>query len=489
MTYERNDVLRDVSLSIDSGEFFGVIGANGSGKSTLLKVLAGIYPADTGSVTVNGVLSPFIELGVGFNFELNARDNIRLTGSLLGLSRSEVRDRFDDILDFAELERFVDQKLKNYSSGMLLRLAYAIAIQVPFHILLLDEVLAVGDENFQKKCFATFDSFREQKKTVVLVSHDLASVERFCDRAVLVAEGEIVADGEPPDVVAEYRRRENLRALGSRTRDEPATAWRPRAAARAAVGAQTAESRRRRTNGPPAATLEASPPATAPSPVEEFHAPHYVRHNQRRLEHLASLGLDIVGRTVLDVGCGIGDHTSFFLDRDCVVTAADLREENLHVLRGRYPSVRTGQLDLDDPDPVLDIEAEIVYCYGTLYHLERPAEALAFLAQCSSSLLLLEAAVSKGEASRLHMVPEPIGSSMGASGVGNRPTRRWIHDRLREHFEYVYVPLTQPAHGEFPLDWSAELPYGIGRAIFVASREPLDNPLLSAELPMRQFRR
>lgn len=204
-TYEKNDALNDVSVEIEPGEFFGVMGPNGSGKSTLLKVIAGIYKADKGHVRVDGKLSPFIELGVGFNMELNARDNIRINGTLMGLTRKEIDTRFAEILTFSELERFVDQKLKNYSSGMLLRLAYSIAIQVPFDVLLLDEVLAVGDERFQQKCFATFEGFREAGKTVVFVSHDLASIERYCDRAMLLANGRIHALGDSREVTAMYR--------------------------------------------------------------------------------------------------------------------------------------------------------------------------------------------------------------------------------------------------------------------------------------------
>ena len=203
--YDHIHALRDVSLEIDNGEFFGIVGPNGSGKSTLLKILAGIYRADAGAVRVNGLLSPFIELGVGFNPDLNARDNIRINGTLLGLSPKEVAERFDEIVAFAELERFVDQKLKNYSSGMHVRLAFSIAIQVPFEILLLDEVLAVGDQSFQEKCFLTFEEMRREGKTVVFVSHDLASVLRFCDRVVLIEHGRIVTLGPAREVIEQYQ--------------------------------------------------------------------------------------------------------------------------------------------------------------------------------------------------------------------------------------------------------------------------------------------
>jgi ABC-type polysaccharide/polyol phosphate transport system ATPase subunit len=203
-TYEVQRALDDVSFEVDEGEFFGIVGPNGSGKSTLLKILAGIYRADQGTVRVDGLLSPFIELGVGFNFELSARDNIRVNATLLGLSRRQLAERFDDIVGFAELERFVDQKLKNFSSGMLARLAYSIAIQVDFDVLLLDEVLAVGDESFQRKCFETFRRFRTENKTIVLVSHSLETVTDFADRALLLMNGEVRASGPAEQVISTY---------------------------------------------------------------------------------------------------------------------------------------------------------------------------------------------------------------------------------------------------------------------------------------------
>ena len=202
--YERNEALRDVSFHIDEGEFFSVVGPNGSGKSTLLKILAGIYRADSGELRVEGKLSPFIELGVGFNPELTARDNVRINATLLGLSKGELKQRYDEIVAFAELARFMDQKLKNFSSGMQVRLAYAIAIQVTFDILLLDEVLAVGDAEFQEKCMETFEQLRAAGKTIVFVSHDLGTITRFSDRVLYIDGGRAVALGPAEDVVACY---------------------------------------------------------------------------------------------------------------------------------------------------------------------------------------------------------------------------------------------------------------------------------------------
>src|SRR3954467_4050100 len=168
--YERNVALSGVSFEVRSGEFFGIVGPNGSGKSTLLKILAGIYQADSGEVRVRGRLSPFIELGVGFNGELTAHDNVRINATLLGLSKRQLRDRYDAIVEFSELDRFMDQKLKNFSSGMQVRLAYSIAIQVEFDILLLDEVLAVGDQAFQTKCFARFGRIQRGGKPIFLLT-------------------------------------------------------------------------------------------------------------------------------------------------------------------------------------------------------------------------------------------------------------------------------------------------------------------------------
>ena len=199
--------LRDVSFAIEQGEFFGVIGRNGSGKSTLLKCLAGIYVPNRGSIGVSGRISPFIELGVGFNPELTALDNVVLNASLLGIPPSEARGRFEDIIRFAELEEFVDLKLKNYSSGMFVRLGFAAAIQADADIYLVDEVLAVGDAPFQEKCFDTFRRLMIEGRTVVFVTHDLASVERFCHRAMLLDHGEMAAIGEPHEVVQVYRQR------------------------------------------------------------------------------------------------------------------------------------------------------------------------------------------------------------------------------------------------------------------------------------------
>jgi ABC-2 type transport system ATP-binding protein len=202
-----NDVLRalrDVSFVVERGEFFGIVGRNGSGKSTLLKCLAGIYATDVGDIYVNGRMSTFIELGVGFNPDLPARDNVMINATMLGLSPREAKRRFDTIIDFAELRDFTDLKLKNYSSGMMVRLAFSVMIQVDAEILLIDEVLAVGDASFQQKCFEEFERIKRSNATVLFVTHDMASVQRFCDRALLLEHGKAVELGEPEHVGNRY---------------------------------------------------------------------------------------------------------------------------------------------------------------------------------------------------------------------------------------------------------------------------------------------
>ena len=202
--FETLRAVQDVSIEIPPGEFFGIVGRNGSGKSTLLKCLAGIYDIDSGELAINGRLSPFIELGVGFNPDLTARDNVIINAIMLGLSRKEATERFHDILAFAELEEFVDLKLKNYSSGMYVRLAFATAVQVDADILLIDEVLAVGDAAFQQKCFDEFTRLREQGRTMLFVTHDMGSVERFCDRAMLLDGGRVIDVGDPVTIARQY---------------------------------------------------------------------------------------------------------------------------------------------------------------------------------------------------------------------------------------------------------------------------------------------
>ena len=201
--YKEQKVLNGLDFEIKKGEFVGIVGRNGSGKSTLLKTLAGIYYPEKGDIAIDGNLVPFIELGVGFNPELTGRENVYLNGALLGFSNEEMDAMYDDIWKFAELEKFQDQKLKNYSSGMQVRLAFSIAIRAKGDILLLDEVLAVGDAAFQQKCNDYFASLHGNQ-TVILVTHSMDNVRKFCDRAILIEGGKIKLDGDPEEIADAY---------------------------------------------------------------------------------------------------------------------------------------------------------------------------------------------------------------------------------------------------------------------------------------------
>lgn len=204
--FKKQLVLENISFDIKKGEFVGIVGRNGSGKSTLLKTLAGIYYPEKGNIIIDGTLIPFIELGVGFNPELTGRENVYLNGALLGFSNTEIEQMYDDIWKFAELEEFQNQKLKNYSSGMQVRLAFSIAIRAKGDILLLDEVLAVGDAAFQQKCNDYFSSLHGNQ-TVILVTHSMENIRKFCDRAILIEKGKIAKSGNPEEIATAY---ENL---------------------------------------------------------------------------------------------------------------------------------------------------------------------------------------------------------------------------------------------------------------------------------------
>lgn len=203
-TYEEFYALKDISVEVKKGEFLGIIGHNGAGKSTLLKILAGVYQPTSGSIEVNGMISPFLELGIGFNPELSGRDNIYLNATVLGLTKKQIDKKFDEIVQFAELEKFIDEQLKNYSSGMKARLAFSVSIHADREILIMDEVLAVGDSRFQEKCLDIFKGYKDKGKTVILVTHSMATVREYCDRALLLHKGKLLGSGDVDEICDEY---------------------------------------------------------------------------------------------------------------------------------------------------------------------------------------------------------------------------------------------------------------------------------------------
>ncbi len=203
-TYEKFNALDNISFEVKKGEFLGIIGHNGAGKSTLLKILAGVYVPSEGNVEVNGMIAPFLELGIGFNPELSGRDNVYLNATVLGLTKEQIDEKFDRMVEFAELERFIDEQLKNYSSGMRARLAFSVSIHADRGILLMDEVLAVGDSRFTEKCLDVFKGYKNQGKTVILVTHSMDTVREYCDRALLLDSGKILDSGDVDEVCDKY---------------------------------------------------------------------------------------------------------------------------------------------------------------------------------------------------------------------------------------------------------------------------------------------
>ena len=204
--YEEIQILNDISFNVKQGELLGILGKNGTGKSTLLKTIAGIYKADSGNIIINGKLTPLLQLGTGFNLELTARENAILYGMLLGIPKKIMLEKLDDIIEFAELENFADIKIKNFSTGMLARLAFSTTIQINPDIYLLDEIIAVGDAGFQKKCFDVFLSLLKKNKSIILVSHDLNIIQTYCDRVMIMNNSKIEKIGEPVEVIKEYKK-------------------------------------------------------------------------------------------------------------------------------------------------------------------------------------------------------------------------------------------------------------------------------------------
>tara|TARA_B110001454_G_C12679763_1_gene417493 strand:- start:581 stop:1330 length:750 start_codon:yes stop_codon:yes gene_type:complete len=208
--YEEIEVLKDISFKIKKGEVLGIIGKNGEGKTTLLRMISGVYSPDKGKITVNGSLIPFLGLGVGFMGELTARSNVIQYGLLLGFTKKQIREKVDDVIKYAELEKFADTKIKNFSSGMYTRLAFATAIQVDPDILIIDEAIQVGDLSFQKKSYETIMNFKKRGKTIIMVSHDMTPIKEKCDSVIFLKDGVIEKKGSPKEVISAYLNSLNL---------------------------------------------------------------------------------------------------------------------------------------------------------------------------------------------------------------------------------------------------------------------------------------
>ncbi|MFR0556233.1 ABC transporter ATP-binding protein [Pseudoscardovia radai] len=322
--YREQQVLRDISFDVHRGDFFGIVGRNGSGKSTLLKLISGIYVPESGQIMRRGKLVPFIELGVGFNPELTGRENVYLNGALLGFSRTEIDAMYDDIVQFAELEDFMDQKLKNYSSGMQVRLAFSVAIKAQGDILVLDEVLAVGDEAFQRKCNNFFASIKKDPtKTVILVTHDMGAVKKYCNRAILIKDGRIVESGNKDDVADRYSL-ENL---------EPLSAPAPAPAPAPAEGEGAGEG-----SGEAGASGDAAAAAAAQPAPEQYPLGLNARVPLLRVNAVSSPVVSSDDEFTFDVEYRFDEKTPFFL----TFALQDMTRGGTTYEPGMLPMTRTG---------------------------------------------------------------------------------------------------------------------------------------------------
>ena len=368
-TYERLYALKNVSLRVNPGECLGIIGKNGSGKSTLLRIIAGIYRPSSGNISVNEDISPLLELGLGFDTTFSCKDNIFVYGALLGFSREQMTSRIDEILAFAELERFADAKLDTLSSGMKMRLAFSIAIQSVAPIILVDEVLAVGDKVFSEKCSNVFRRFRDEGRTVVLVSHNMPSIREFCDRVLILHNGLLVAEGAPDDMIKMY----NDKIVPTPADQDPSIATRPSTIS---------------TSGK---SLKAGQVPTPYDPREfwekrlrqnfnlvgvgnimfdEKYNEYLYRQREQVLSRvLKKQQIRVEGKTVLDVGCGTGYFVKYYLERNAKVTGLDVAPIVIDRLAKTLPGARYHALDVANGHFKIEGHYDIVHLFSTAFHI------------------------------------------------------------------------------------------------------------------------
>ncbi|MDI6765235.1 MAG: ATP-binding cassette domain-containing protein [Bacteroidota bacterium] len=388
-SYEDLYALKNINIHVKSGEFLGIIGRNGSGKSTLLRIIAGVYRPTGGKVIVNEEISPLLELGLGFDNSFSCRDNIYVYGALLGYSRKQMSVKVDEILAFAELERFADAKLDTLSSGMRVRLAFSIAIQSVAPVILVDEVLAVGDKVFAEKCRNVFRALQKEGRTIVFVSHDTTSIKEFCNRVIVIHQGEIVGDGEPTEMVEFY----NKRVLPAIDTVVPYNAK-----TRSAVSVFEKSSDG---DSPPQSLSQVKVEAVIEKPVvkksngynlKEFWEKRLtdnfnlsgvgnISFDERYNEYLYHQRLTVLkkvlkkykiileGKKVLDVGCGIGYFTKFYLDRSAKVTGLDIAPVVIDRLKKSIPSAEFIRADISSADGRLKKMFDVIHSFNTIIHI------------------------------------------------------------------------------------------------------------------------
>ena len=391
-TYENLYALKNINLHVDLGEFIGIIGRNGSGKSTLLRIIAGVYKPTSGKVKVNDEISPLLELGLGFDSSFSCRDNIYVYGSLLGFSRRYMEGKVDEILSFAELERFADAKLETLSTGMRSRLAFAIAIQSVAPIILADEVLAVGDKIFAQKCHDIFRKFQEEGRTIVLVTHDIGAVNKFCNRVLVINEGEIVGDGKPEDMV-EFYNKNVLNAIG---KVEHYNSYKFGNKSQNEI---IIDIKKEKENFKVDSSIKIEITKEQPAKNKTYgydpkdfwekrltqnfnlkgvgnlsFSEHYNGYlYQQRLAVLKKVikkyNIQLSNKNVLDVGCGTGYFVKYYLEHGANVTGIDIAQVAIEKLRKTFSNAEFLLADISNLNNTLNEGFDIINIFNTTFHL------------------------------------------------------------------------------------------------------------------------
>ena len=452
--------LKGINLRVKKGERLGIIGPNGSGKSTLLKILAGVTPPTKGTYTTAGTVASLLELGTGFHPDLSGTENIYLYGALLGLKRSQVKQKFAQIVSFSGIKRFLDTPVKHYSSGMYVRLAFSVAVQLESDILLVDEVLAVGDAQFQNKSLAKLEEITgKEGRTIIIISHSMATVKHFCDRVYLLDKGIIKDQGGATSVTKIY-----LDQIEKHGQKPPAP------------------TRRKAMNIVSGDTYKKVPHKK----TEIFNQPDSIRINQARLNHLQSLGLSLEKKRVLDAGSGVGIFAQFFVKKKCDVICLDGREANIALLRKRFPRLKNKSFAINlEADDLLSFGTfDIVSCYELLYHLEKPELVLEKLGKICTEVLLLESCITDHPEPFNLWVEETYAYNQALRGIGCRPTPSFVISALHQAgFSYIYFPKQPPEHKDFQFTYKGDFSYKrnnhLIRQIFIASKKKLTNSKLN----------
>jgi ABC-type polysaccharide/polyol phosphate transport system ATPase subunit/SAM-dependent methyltransferase len=402
-TYEDLYALKDINLRVKPGEFLGIIGKNGSGKSTLLRIIAGVYRPTTGRVAVNEEISPLLELGLGFDSSFSALDNIYVYGALLGFTRQQMMKRVQNILDFAELQNFANVKLENLSTGMKMRLAFSIAIQSVAPIILVDEALAVGDKIFAQKCRDVFRRFKDEGRTILLVSHDLGSIEEFCNRVIVIDKGKLVAEGGPAEVVKYYNDVVlpssgqipyiNLSMVehvssSTTTGEEESLIIIDETAKQKVVSAFNLPSvkndSQKKITQKSLVTKEYNPEqfwnkrlsenfnlrGVGNIMLDESYNELLYRQRISVLENIITkYRIELEGKNVLDLGCGIGYFTKFYLSRGAKITGVDISEYAVNKIKKLYPNTEFICADITNADEIFKRSYDIVHIFATTIHI------------------------------------------------------------------------------------------------------------------------